>query len=371
MVPNEHEYKLMGMAPYAQTEIKGQAYRVFKELFKFDAKGITWTRKRPTPSAYYMFDYLKEKLEYERFDRICAGLQYWVEEMLATWVQNCVRETGLNKVALSGGVFMNVKANKVIAELPEVESLFVFPSCGDESNAVGAAWVEYVSKCREKGQKPDIEPIGPIYWGHKYSKKDVEKVLKREKEWLRYELVDDVEKKAAELIAKGEIVARFKGRMEFGARALGNRSILSDPSNTKQVKILNEMIKSRDFWMPFACSIMAEREQEYLKNEKSVGGPYMMMTYETTDQVEKIRAGTHPYDDTIRPQLVHKEWNPDYHHLIEEFEKRTGIGAVLNTSFNLHGFPIVGTPEAAIDVLKKSGLKWLAIEDFIVEKTSG
>jgi carbamoyltransferase len=181
----------------------------------------------------------------------------------------------------------------------------------------------------------------------------------------------DIETEVAELLSCGEVVARFKGRLEFGARALGNRSILADPSDPRIVRTINELIKNRDFWMPFACSILAESESEYIHNPKGIRSPYMMMAFDTTSRVEDIRAGTHPYDDTVRPQIVYEDWNPDYHRLIREFARRKGIGAVLNTSFNLHGAPIVGSPIAALDVFERSALRWLAIGNFLVQKEAG
>jgi carbamoyltransferase len=282
-------------------------------------------------------------------------------------VRNCVRATGINRVALGGGVFMNVKANKVIGELPEVQDVFCFPSSGDESTAVGAAWSAYsAAPAATERRRPPIKPIDEIYWGTKYADDEIEQILRRRS--LRYRHYQDIESEVARLLAVGEVVARFKGRLEFGARALGNRSILADPSNPGIVRTINELIKNRDFWMPFACSILAECEREYIRNPKGIRSPYMMMTFDTTSRVEEIRAGTHPYDYTIRPQIVYRDWNPDFHRLIREFARRRGIGAVLNTSFNLHGSPIVGTPVAALDVIERSGLRWLAIGNFLVRK---
>jgi len=148
---------------------------------------------------------------------------------------------------------------------------------------------------------------------------------------------EDVEREVAALLAKGEVVARYKGREEFGARALGNRSILADPSRHEVVQVINKMIKCRDFWMPFACSILQEDADVYVQNPKAVFAPYMILTFDSR-KTEDIRAGSHPEDKTVRPQIVTPSHNPDYHRLIGEFKKLTGRGAVLNTSSICTGF---------------------------------
>jgi carbamoyltransferase len=368
MMPNEDEYKVMGLAAYASDVGARTSYDVFSRLLEFpECEALTWRRRVGVADTHYILPRLRSGLENQRFDHVCGGLQRWTEEVLATWVRNCVRATGISHVALGGGVFMNVKVNKVIAELPEVRDLFCFPSSGDESTAIGAAWSAYSATSTGMGPRnPPIKPVEEIYWGTEYTDNEIEQVLQRRN--LPYRHYQDIESEVARLLALGEVVARFKGRLEFGARALGNRSILADPSNPGIVRTVNELIKKRDFWMPFACSILAEYEREYIQNPKGIRSPYMMMAFDTTSQVEEIRAGTHSYDDTVRPQIIYNDWNPDFRRLIREFARRRGIGAVLNTSFNLHGSPIVGSPVAALDVIEHSGLRWLAIGNFLVRK---
>jgi carbamoyltransferase len=167
------------------------------------------------------------------------------------------------------------------------------------------------------------------------------------------------------LLAKGEIVARCSGRVEWGPRALGNRSILGDPRDLRVIGKVNFAIKKRDFWMPFAASILEKRMDDYLVDAKFA--PYMIEAFDTTEKVDDIIAGTHPKDKTARPQIVN-EWNPGYKKIIETFEAKTGVGSVLNTSFNVHGYPLIGTPDVAIDTLKNSGLKWLALGNYLVKK---
>jgi len=368
MVPEEHEYKVMGMAPYAGASYTEKFYAVLDKLIEFDKStgGITWYRTNGCPPTQFSYRFFRRLTELQRFDAICGGLQKFFEEFIIAWVKNCISKTGIRKVAMSGGVFMNVKANKRILELPEVESMFVLPSCGDETNAIGAAYQVYAEEMSKKGQKVSIPPLRDLYWGLEFKNDEVEDLLKRKH--LLYERKDDIEREIALLLSQGEIVARFKGRMEFGARALGNRSLLADPRNLSVIKIINEMIKNRDFWMPFAPSVLKERENDYVINPKEMNAPYMIICFNSTDKIDHLKAACHPYDNTVRPQIVEKDWSPDYYRLIKEFEKITGIGAILNTSFNLHGYPIVCSPEDAIGIFLKSGLKYLALENFLVRK---
>jgi carbamoyltransferase len=372
MVPLEHEYKLMGLAPYASERATRQVYDFLKELLYFSRpEDIIWKRSPTCPETFYSYDFLTDALALKRFDGICGGLQMFSEQMLTTWVANCIRHTGITDVALGGGVFMNVKANKAISEIPKLTSLFVFPSCGDESNAIGAAYIAYRDECFRAKMEPSWEPVGPIYFGPDYGDEAVERALaeaKRKGGNLSFTKVDDIEAKTAALLAEGVVVGRAKGRMEFGARALGNRSILADPTVPGVVKIINDMIKNRDFWMPFAPSILAERIDDYVVNPKRIEAPYMIMSFDTTDKVTEMPAAVHPYDNTARPQVVSSEWNRDYHHLITEFERLTGRGVILNTSFNLHGYPIVCSPEDSVKVFLESGMTHLAIGSFLAKK---
>lgn len=371
MVPNEHEYKLMGMAPYAPQGGSEEVCRIFEQLFEWDPQQpLAWRRRHCVPSTYYIYEYLRKRLDMKRFDIICGGMQLWIERLLAEWVRRAIKVTGLHTVALSGGIFMNVKANQVIANLPEVKELFIYPSCGDETNTMGAAYAVY-HEVKPASAAP-IAPLGPIYWGPESSAEEIASALKAEPagefEWLK---PADLADHAAEFLARGEVVARFAGRAEFGARALGNRSILGNPAKPGVIRVINDMIKSRDFWMPFACSVLEERQGEYIRNPKGLSAPYMILTFDTTERVEELAAGIHPYDRTVRPQIVKKDWNPEYHRLIKAFEGKTGIGGLLNTSFNLHGFPIVNSPAEALDVMRKSGLKYLILGDYWVEKKQG
>ena len=371
MVPLEHEYKLMGMAPYAPSSGAEKSYKALRSLYKNLGENGVLRRSVGTPNMFTILSTLEKTLKYHRFDWISAGIQKVLEEFLTNWIRYWIRETGIRTIALSGGVFMNVKANKAIMELDDVKEIFIFPSCGDETNSIGACYYAYEQAMRKAGRKVDIEPLGPFYLGGDFSDDYIEDFLRtyKFKEKLKIEYYEDIEKEVAQLLARGEVVARLKGRMEFGARALGNRSILANPQDWDTINRINKMIKKRDFWMPFAPSMLGEKSENYLIKPKKVDAPYMILTFDTKSEKRRsMRAAIHPYDGTARPQEVYREWNEDYWRLIKYFEDLTGEAVVLNTSFNLHGYPVVYSPEDALFVLENSGLRTLALGNFLLRK---
>ena len=369
MKMGEHEYKVMGLAPYASQKHVEKVYQRIKDWIWVNKKTLVFESKMFSHVFYRMLD---KPFKHERFDDIAGAIQRLTEERVVEWVKACIAKTGIEDVVCAGGVFMNVKANQKIAALPEVRSLFVFPSCGDESTAIGACYFIYDKALSKDQDLPRIGPVEGLYFGPEYSSVEIASELKKKK-YSKYRVsrVLDIEKEIARLLSQRKIVARLSGRMEWGARALGNRSILTHPQNLEGVRDINEQIKSRDFWMPFAPSILSEAIGKYVLNPKHIAGPYMILAYDTTKEGSvKLRAAIHQYDFSARPQQVVKSHNPSYHRLISEFEKLTGIGAVLNTSFNLHGYPIVNTPENALYVFENSGLEYLALGDYMVQKVS-
>ena len=294
-----------------------------------------------------------------------------VEESLLRWARLMHERHGAERLALGGGVFMNVKANMRLAEEEWVRDLFVFPSCGDESNAVGAAYLGYLDLCARLGRPPAPQPFGPAYLGPTLDDAEAEALIRTRDVAARHRVSEpaQIEDRIAELLVSDGVVARCAGRAEFGARALGNRSILANPSDFRVVSVINRMIKNRDFWMPFAPSVLRERESDYIVNPKGLASPYMMLAFATNPKRrDEITAAVHPHDGTARAHLVDEAWNPGYHRVIREFERRTGIGAVLNTSFNLHGEPLVGSPADALDTFERSGLPHLALGRFLISK---
>lgn len=368
MKANEHEYKVMGLAPYAPEDGLKKTYDVLSSMIKFDENNLSFKSK--VYSRVYL-PHLQEKLALQRFDWIAGGIQKLTEDLTMNFVGKGIEKTGINNVALAGGVFMNVKANLRILEMPSVNKFFVFPSCGDESIAIGAAYFGYEKICKDAGRKCDAKPIGPLCLGPEFSNVEVEKLIdsKNLRQNYKVSFFDDIESETGKMLANGEIVARMSGRMEWGARALGNRSIMSKASSFDAIKTINFMIKMRDFWMPFAPSILDYRADDYVQNPKNVQAPYMILAFNSKERASKdLQAAMHPYDLTVRPQIVTEEFNPSYYKILKVFEEATGMGGFLNTSFNLHGEPIVCSPEDAIHTLEDSGLKNLIMGNYLVQK---
>ncbi|HET6368764.1 MAG TPA: carbamoyltransferase C-terminal domain-containing protein [Pseudomonadales bacterium] len=364
----EHEYKVMGMAPYASAPWAERATQALRGVFALEESRPARFRWTQAGERYALL--LRATLGL-RFDAVAAGAQQLLEETLVRWCALMHERYGGGRVALGGGVFMNVKANMRLAREDWVEELFAFPSCGDESNAVGAAYLGYVDECARRGGPARPEPFGPAYLGTSVTDAETEAVIRERDLRSRYKVAfhDRIEERVAELLVSDGVVARCAGRMEFGARALGNRSILANPTDHRVVGLINRMIKNRDFWMPFAPTVLAERADDYLVNPKRLASPYMMLAMDTKPAArDALAAALHPHDATARPQILEAGWNPEYHALIRAFESRTGVGAVLNTSFNLHGEPIVCTAADAVDTFERSGLQHLAIGHWLISK---
>lgn len=367
MKPNEHEFKLMGMAPYAEDSQVKSLVDALKSLIWLTDNG---TFDTAVPSDEFLPKLLRI-YAFERFDVIAGAIQKLTEDLVCDWVGYWLNRYECKNVALSGGVFMNVKAAKKIGELKSVEKIFVVPSASDESLPIGALW-----KSAEKfGVK--IDPISHLYLGRDFSLDYVSNMIHREKlyDFFDIEFFEDVDllaSRVAQLLADNQIVARCVGREEWGARALGNRSIICNPSNFQNIERLNSKIKCRDFWMPFTPSILEEDLHKYIVNPKNIIAPYMAITFETTELARAhFPAAVHPRDFTMRPQAVSSNWNEGYHNLIKAFKKLTGISGVLNTSFNLHGEPNVSTPEDAIRTVINSGLEYVLIGQTLFHKKTG
>ena len=357
----EHEYKVMGLAPYAAGRDIEKIYQFLKSTIKLDKNSLSW---QTVVASDNLNRYLREHLPKYRFDHLAAAVQKLTEEFLVNWCQASVAKTGVQNVVFGGGVAQNVKANQKIAALSQIKNFYVMPSAGDESNAIGAAY--WGSQRINKRVK--LKPIKNLYLGPEYSDDQIQKTLSKSRKYKVTKLKNP-EETIAKMLKDSKIVARFSGRMEFGARALGNRSILADPKLPEVTAIINRQIKSRDFWMPFAPTILKEDVPKYLINPKNLQSQFMTIAFDTKIQTRKNLWGAiHPFDYTCRPQILTYEDNSSYYELIKNFKNITGRGAILNTSFNLHGEPIVCSPGDAIATFDKSGLKYLAIEDYLVSK---
>ena len=364
MKPNEHEYKVMGLAPYAKKEDVDKLYKRIEHIITVDDKNLRFKSPLNMSDALRFLD---SELKHIRFDLIAGIFQKLLEEKITYWVEAAMKQTKITTLVLAGGVLMNVKVNQQIANLANIKELFIVPPPSDESSIIGSSYLAF----KQALPQANIPPIQEIYWGPNISKDELDEVIKKAKKSKFYKVtqLQNPEKQIAKLLANGEAVARCSGKMEFGPRALGNRSILADPRNLDIVRVINEQVKNRDFWMPFAPSIIEERFDDYVVNSKKCKPYYMMLAYNATEKGKKeLRAAMHQYDFTIRPQMVKKEHNPMYYNIIKEFEKLTGVGAILNTSFNLHGFPIVQGANDAFQTFKNSGLKHLVLENYLIQK---
>lgn len=367
MKPDEHEFKVMGLAPYAKKEHVEKLLPIFQKILWLN-KNDEFESDIPMPTIQY---YLMEHLGYKRFDNIAGAIQMFTENITIDWISRWIQKTGIRNISISGGVFMNVKMNQKISEIAEVDSLTIVPSAGDESTVFGGCIAGYQKFCSEKNIEPTIQPLKDLYLGNSYTDEDIEKFLNKNNYSKIYSVTkpENIEKDIAKLLSENKVVARFSGRMEFGARALGNRSILANPHSYENVRIINEMIKNRDFWMPFATSLIEEDTARYLHNHKNVSGNFMAITFNTTlDAQEDLSGAIHPYDKTSRPQIVTQTSNPSYHTLISEYKKLTGSGGILNTSFNLHGEPNVESPKDAMHTFEKSGIVYLALGPYLISK---
>lgn len=362
MVPLEHEYKLMGLGPYCSDKSAKQAFDIFKKYIILNKTNKLQFKRKTLNRTFLCYSKLRKDTELMRFDQIAAGLQLFTEDLIISWVKEAIKKTKINKIALAGGVFMNVKVNKRIAELPEVKDIFIMPSCSDESLPIGATQLIYFDKTNKIPKN-----IKDIYWGPSFSENEILQELKKIK-GIKYKKISNINIEVGKLLSNNKIVARCSGRMEFGARALGNRSILCDASNLDNVRIINMMIKNRDFWMPFAPVILDYRQKDYIKNPKNLKAPYMILTFDTTDKFTEMIGGVQQADLTARPQIITKEYNSDYYQILQEFEKNTGRGVLMNTSFNLHGYPLVYGPKEALWVFKNSGLEYLILDNYLVTK---
>lgn len=359
--PHEDEYKLMGMAPYANQRRASEVANIFREWLWLDSTGLRLHRTSTT-SIERSWPRIAVRLRGKRFDDVFAGLQQFTEDLLATWATKAIVATGIRDVLAAGGVFMNVKANQRIAALPEVSSFAAFPSCGDESLSIGSVYQLAAHQNRHQ-----VQPLDNCYLGDDITDEEVAAALSG----TRYEAYrpDDVNEAVAELLARGKIVARAAGRMEFGSRALGNRSILADPSNADLPRILNRLIKHRDFWMPFAPAILASAQHQYLRNPKNLPSPYMMLAFDVNPAATaEIIAAVQPADLTCRAQIISNEENSGLARILVAFQRRTQRSALLNTSLNLHGQPIARTAQDALAVLTGSHLQYLQLGSHLIRK---
>lgn len=343
MKPAEHEFKVMGLAPYAKDFQVLEIIKIFEDTYYVDGLDIKINKK--IKNHYH---YFKNKLAGYRFDAIAGALQKYTENIISLWVKNWVNETGLNNIRFSGGVSLNIKVSKIIYEMKEVKNIFVPIGGGDENLSIGAA--QYIF-CKYSDSSK-LKSIDSPYLSASFVEEDIHEVISSKivkKNFIVKENFNFDE--IGKLLSTENIIAVINENMEFGPRALGHRSILADPRNIKMIDKINTSIKDRDFWMPFTPSILEEDFNKYVLNPKNLKSPFMTLAFDSTELAKKqIPAALHPYDGTIRPQEVNKKINSNLYKIINSFKKFTGVGALLNTSLNIHSKPIVHKP---IDLFKE------------------
>lgn len=304
-------------------------------------------------------DEIKDIIESYGREEVAASAQALLEEQVVNIVRPWVEKTGIRNLATAGGVFLNVQVNNTLIREVELDDYFIFPNAGDGGLPTGAAL---------SSQRYLDDSFRPFEMRHPYfgpnATDNVEERL--EERQLDYTIPDDIVERTADLLAEGNIVAWCQGRMEYGPRALGNRSILIDPTRDDSMDRVNARVKFRDSWRPFAPSMLAEAADDYLVDP--IEDPFMITAFEVKDEKkDEIPAVTH-VDGTTRPHMVRKENNEPYWNLLTAFEERTGTPVLLNTSYNLSGDPIVADPIDAIKTFYASGLDALIIGNFLLKK---
>lgn len=359
----QHEYKIMGLAAYSDQKYFNKIYNnIFKKLIYFDNKhGVP----KCNLSARDFENYLLSKFKGLRFDSIAGALQRTIEELVLQTAEYWIKKFPNKKIIFSGGVVMNVKINKLLSEKYGDQILFM-PSGGDESLSIGAA-AYFIAKNNNSIKLPKL-----TYYGPKFETSIVKDVLNKSKNYS-FDIVCDNEKNvisaAADLIFKGEILCRYSGATEWGARSLGNRAILADPSNFDSFNKVNNYIKMRDFWMPFAPTILYEHKDKYLYFHGKNNNKYMINAFDSTEEGQnKLKAAIHNKDKTVRAQILEESDNPGYYQLIKQFYKISNIPALLNTSLNVHGYPLVASPEQLLFTLENSQLDYCLINDEVLIK---
>jgi len=394
---NSGEYKLMGLAPYGEPRYKDVimkelidikedgSFRMNMEYFNY-CKGLTMTNER----FHKLFGgpprRPESRLEQRHMD-VARSIQEVTEEIVLRMARHVRKETGKRHLCLAGGVALNCVANGKILRKGIYDDIWIQPAAGDAGGAIGAAlltWYQYLGNRREVNGKDDLQ-YGS-YLGPEYKNGYIRDFLERKK--IPYtELTDDeIPDRIADLIAEEKVIGWFYGRMEFGPRALGARSIIGDARSPKMQEIMNLKIKFRESFRPFAPSVLKERASDYFEIDRE--SPYMLLvapvrkeiSREMTDEekglfgLDKLHvvrstvpAITH-VDYSARIQTVDGRYNPLYYKMIKRFDEKYGCAVIINTSFNVRGEPIVCSPEDAYLCFMRTNMDYLLLGNFLLEK---
>ncbi|MGF1613939.1 MAG: carbamoyltransferase [Gammaproteobacteria bacterium] len=394
---NSGEYKLMGLAPYGVPRYADLILERLLSLkddgtFRMDmgyfnyANGLTMTNRR-FAKLFGGPPRLPESPVTQREMDLAASVQRVTEEVIARLARTAHRELGTDSLCLAGGVALNCVANGRLMREGLFQDIWIQPAAGDAGGAVGAAlavWYQYLDNRRSvKGR----DGMSGGYLGPQFSEDEIKAFL--DGAGARYIRLNDsaLMPRLAELLDQAHVIGWFQGRMEFGPRALGGRSILGDPRNQRMQSVMNLKIKYRESFRPFAPAVLAERAEEYFDLDRA--SPYMLLVAPVAEAMRlpmteaeqnvfgldklnvarsEIPAVTH-VDYSARIQTVHRETNPRFHALLEAFEARTGCPVLINTSFNVRGEPIVCTPEDAYRCFMRTEMDYLVLESFFLAKT--
>jgi len=398
---NSGEYKVMGMAPYGRPTRMDDVYKLIHvaDDGSFDLDMNYFAFHRSTHQSYsrkftdlfgpprvHESDFFTPTTHphkdhplwddsiaqvNQHYADIAASVQQVTEETLLKIVRKAYELTGKTKLCMAGGVALNSVANGKIQRESPFDDVFIQPAAGDSGGALGAALYVYHVLLGH----PRRYVMEHAYWGKSYSDDEVRNTLDRGGH--AYEFVEDTDRLADRMVddlVSGRVISLFQGRFEWGPRALGNRSILADPRQSEMKEIVNETIKFREPFRPFAPVVLEERAADFYKFQTGKVAQYplrfMLMVFPTKDgQGERIPAVTHQ-GGTGRLQTVRREWNPLYYRVIEKFGEATGVPVLLNTSFNLRGEPIVTSPQNALNTFTSSGMDTLYMEHHVIRKSS-
>jgi carbamoyltransferase len=299
-------------------------------------------------------------------ENLAASIQRHFEELIRRYVGYWVKKTGLGDVALAGGVFANVRVNEEIHSLPEVDRVFIHPHMSDGGLAVGAGLAACVPGVLAQPMARDFQPLPAVYFGRDLTEDEIGAALR--KYGLEPEPLDgNLEETIAELLTQGHVVARADGPMEYGPRALGNRSILYQPTDRSVNDWLNKNLRRTEF-MPFAPSMLYEERAKCFDNIEGGEHPaeFMTMTFHCSPWMQKHMPGVVHLDNTARPHLVRRDRNPGYYRILEAFSRRTGLPGVINTSFNMHEEPIVSSADDCVRAFLDGHLDYIALGSNLV-----
>jgi carbamoyltransferase len=351
--PSRHEGKIVGLAAYGDPAVLKDVL-----LARFEIQDGNF-RIRESNNVYFT------RMLASQFPKIdvAAAYQHVLEVVGTHYVAHYLRRTGLTNVVMSGGVVANVKFNQRVKEIPEVERVFIHPNMGDGGCGTGAALLEFPDHPALR------EPLANAFLGPDFGEDELARVLRESQ--LPFERFEPIEPKIAQLIAAGKVVARFDGRMEYGPRALGNRSILYHAKEPEVNQWLNQRLGRTEF-MPFAPATLFEHRHQCYENVDGAeyAAQFMTITFDCTPFMKKESPAAVHVDGTARPQLVTATSNPSFYRILTEYHRLTGIPSVINTSFNMHEEPIVCTPEDAVRAFLQGNLDYLAIGPFLVAHPS-